>query len=55
VPDAQIADNMMKKGKGVIADLFKTEEVWTVDQLTGEERPQQPMGCPPRNGYIFDR
>ena len=29
--DAQIADNVAKKGKGQVADLFKAEDVWTVE------------------------
>lgn len=29
--DAQIADNIAKKGKGQVADLFKAEDVWTVE------------------------
>ena len=29
--DQQIAENVAKRGKGVVADLFKAEDVWTVE------------------------
>jgi 2-oxoglutarate/2-oxoacid ferredoxin oxidoreductase subunit beta len=29
--EKQITDNIAKKGKGVVADLFKAEDVWTVE------------------------